>query len=60
MQDAKVLNQSEVKEILADYFKVPKESVISSKYSFIIIGYTDTINKEFKEVTKNESQDPIH
>lgn len=48
MQDAKVLSQQEVREILADYFKVPKESVINSKYSFIIIGYTDTIN-QFKE-----------
>lgn len=43
MQDAKVLNQQEVKEILADYFKVPKEAIISSKYSFIIIGYSDKI-----------------
>lgn len=46
MQDAKVLNQSEVREILADYFKVPKESVINSKYSFIIIGYTNTSNSK--------------
>lgn len=45
MQDAKVLNQQEVKEILADYFCVPKEAVISSKYSYIIIGYSDKINE---------------
>ena len=37
MQDAKVLTQQEVREILAEYFKVPKESVITSKYSYIII-----------------------
>lgn len=50
MQDAKVLNQQEVREILAEYFNVPKEAVINSKYSFIIIGYTDTINhKEDKK-----------
>ena len=46
MQDAKVINQSEVREILADYFHVPKESVISSKYSFIIIGYEDKLNSK--------------
>lgn len=51
MQDAKVVNQQEVREILADYFKVPKESVINSKYSFIIIGYTDTTNN-LKEAKK--------
>lgn len=48
MQDAKVVNQQEVREILADYFKVPKESVINSKYSFIIIGYTTNNLKEAK------------
>lgn len=51
IQDAKVVNQQEVREILADYFKVPKESVINSKYSFIIIGYTDTTNN-LKEAKK--------
>lgn len=51
MQDAKVLSQQEVREILADYFKVPKESVINSKYRFIIIGYTDTTNNS-KEAKK--------
>ena len=53
MQDAKVLSQQEVREILADYFNVPKESVINSKYSFIIIGYTDK-TMHLKEENKNE------
>ncbi len=52
MQDAKILNQQEVREILAEYFGVPKESVINSKYSFIIIGYTDTINHSKEEEKK--------
>lgn len=37
MQDAKVLNQKEVREIIADYYKIPIENVINSKYSYIII-----------------------
>lgn len=52
MQDAKVINQSEVREILAEYFCVPKESVISSKYSFIIMGYNENINIKTKEEKK--------
>ena len=53
MQDAKVINQAEVREILADYFNVPKESVINSKYSYIVIGYTDK-TKHLKEENKDE------
>lgn len=37
MQNAKVLNQKEVREILAEYFNLPIENVINSKYSYIII-----------------------
>lgn len=54
MQDAKVINQAEVREILAEYFCVPKESIISSKYSFIIMGYNESINSKFKEDNQNE------
>lgn len=52
MQDAKVISQQEAREILADYFGVPKESVINSKYSFIIIGCTDKINHSKEEEKK--------
>ena len=54
MQDAKVINQTEAREIIAEYFCVPKESVISSKYSFIILGYNENINAKIKEENKNE------
>lgn len=37
MKNAKVLDQNEVKEVLADYFNVPPECIIKSKYSYIII-----------------------
>lgn len=50
MQRGKILNQQEVREILAEYFDVPKENVINSKYSFIIIekGETDGDNRNDK------------
>lgn len=37
MQNAKVLNQKDLRKILAEYFNVPEERVINSKYSYIII-----------------------
>ena len=38
MQDAKILNQQEVREIIAEYFGIPVNNVINSKYSYIVIG----------------------
>lgn len=37
MQNAKVLDQKDVRKILAEYFNVPEDRVINSKYSYIII-----------------------
>lgn len=37
MQNAKVLNQKDIREILADYFNVSLDQVINSKYSYIIL-----------------------
>lgn len=37
MTNAKVLNQKDVREILADYFNISIERVINSKYSYIIL-----------------------
>ena len=33
---------------------IRKESIISSKYSFIIMGYNESINSKFKEDNQNE------
>ena len=46
MQDAKVLSQQEVREIIAEFFCVPVSNVINSKYSFIVIGDTKEKNIE--------------
>lgn len=45
MQNAKVLNQKDIKEILADYFNIPIECVICSKYSYIIIDKEESPNE---------------
>lgn len=44
MKNAKVLSQNEVKEILAEYFNVPVENVMSTKYSYIITEREDGQN----------------
>ncbi len=41
MQDAKILNQQEVREIIAEYFGIPVSNVINSKYSYIVIGTSE-------------------
>lgn len=37
MQKARVLSQRDIKEILADYFSIPQELIITTKYSYIIL-----------------------
>lgn len=37
MQNAKVLNEKEVKEALAKVYNVPVENIMKLKYSFVII-----------------------
>lgn len=49
MQSAKVLNQKDVRKILAEYFNVSEDKVINLKYSYIII------NKEESE-DENDSE----
>lgn len=50
MQNAKVLNQKDVRKILAEYFNVPEERVINSKYSYIIT------EKEEKKENEDNSE----
>ena len=45
MQSAKVLSQKDVRKILAEYFNVPEDHVISSKYSYVIIDKEDSSNE---------------
>lgn len=49
MQNAKVLNQKDVRKILAEYFNVPEERVINSKYSYIIIEKEEKENEDGSE-----------
>lgn len=46
MQNAKILNQQEIKEIIAKHFCVPINNVINSKYSYIVIEKTEEKNVE--------------
>ena len=38
MQPGIVLSSKDIKEILAEHFKVPEENVVQTKYSYMIIG----------------------
>lgn len=37
MKNAKVIEQSDIKKILAEYFKVPESSIVKAQYSYIIL-----------------------
>lgn len=41
MKKAVVVDSNEIKQILADWFKVPAENVIKSQYSYTIITDED-------------------
>lgn len=41
MQTGKVLSTSDVKKILAEYFKVSEDKIIVSKYSYIVLDGED-------------------
>lgn len=49
MQNGKVLNQKDVRKILAEYFEVSEEQVINSKYSYIIIDKEEKANENDSE-----------
>jgi len=52
MQEACVLTQNDIKEILSDYFKIPVNQIITSKYSFIVIGLDNTMLLNFSKEEK--------
>ena len=57
MQNGIVVNQSDIKTILAKYFEVPESNIISSKYSYVVVGSTkkiDDIQPEKGAVTEEE------
>ena len=41
MQNAKVLNQKEVKAIIAKHFNVPETKVVASRYSYMVLTDDD-------------------
>lgn len=45
MQDGIILNQSDIKEILAEFFDISKDVVINIKYSFIITEESEVFKK---------------
>lgn len=52
MQNAKVLNQKEVKAIIAKHFNVPETKVVASRYSFMVL--TDDDSSEDKKEKEGE------
>ena len=52
MQNAKVLNQKEVKAIIAKHFNVPETKVIASRYSYMVL--TDDDSSEDKKEKEGE------
>jgi hypothetical protein len=42
-------NKKEVREILADYFNIPIENVINSKYSYIIIKKEESDGRKLQD-----------
>ncbi len=46
MKAAKVLNQKEIRKIIAEHFGVDEEQVINSKYSYIIIDKEEMNNED--------------
>lgn len=43
MEQAIILNQSDIKKIVAEYYGIDEKQIITSKYSFVITG---EINKK--------------
>lgn len=52
MQNAKVLNQKEVKAIIAKHFNVPETKVVASRYSYMVL--TDDDSSEDKKEKEGE------
>lgn len=52
MQNAKVLNQKEVKAIIAKHFNVPENKVVASRYSYMVL--TDDDSSEDKNEKEGE------
>lgn len=52
MQNAKVLNQKEVKAIIAKHFNVPETKVVASRYSYMVL--TDDDSSEDKNEKEGE------
>ena len=49
MQNAKVLNQKEVKAIIAKHFDVPETKVVASRYSYMVLTDDEESSDDKKE-----------
>lgn len=45
MQNGTILNQADIREILAEFFNINKESVVNTKYSFLITEESEEFEK---------------
>lgn len=52
MQNAKILNQKEVKSIIAQHFNVPEEKVIATRYSYMIVTDVDSSEDKAEKAEK--------
>lgn len=49
MESATVLNQSDVKKIIAYYLGIDEKKVIKSQYSYMLSGITDEQREKLKK-----------
>lgn len=56
MQNGIVVNQSDIKSILAKYFEVPESNIISSKYSYVVVGSNKKIDTQPEDSVATEEE----
>lgn len=49
-----VLDSSDVKKILAEYFKVEEDKIVKTKYSYIVVQNKQNVNQEMNEHMEKE------
>ena len=49
-----VLDSSDIKKILAEYFNVEEDKIVKTKYSYIVVQNIQTVNQEMNELMKKE------
>ena len=49
-----VLDYSDIKKILAEYFNVEENKIVKTKYSYIVVQNKQTVNQEMNEHMEKE------